>query len=188
VFAALLALDYMHMFEFVTSMSTSASAKQPVALLGNWLPGVTNGVFDALAYAAVVTATIYFVSNTLARRLANGESSGMYWVALIVGSVLSALANAGTMFANATGKFLISPELLGPVAAVLGGIVTFGLLMFASMVSWDLREKMLRTRARQEAAERTRTEEERKAKFTPKRYRRGDNMIDFPGDEGAVNE
>jgi hypothetical protein len=97
-----MAIDEMHnKYPFVLVLTTHDHA--PVVLIGQLFPGVTNGQFDALTYAVMVPATIYFVSNTLARRLAREQSAGMFWSAPAVGTALSALANAGTMFAAATG-------------------------------------------------------------------------------------
>src|SRR5258706_7369509 len=142
VFVALLALDFKHIYSFVLELTTHDHA--PVVLIGQLLPGVTNGQFDALTYAAMVPATIYFVSNTLARRLAREQSAGMFWTALVVGTALSALANAGTMFAAATGWSLVWGALAGPASALIGGMVTLGLLMFASMDSWDAKGRVLK--------------------------------------------
>jgi len=158
VFVALLALDFKHIYSFVLGLTTHDHA--PVVLIGQLLPGVTNGQFDALTYAAMVPATIYFVSNTLARRLAREQSAGMFWTALVVGTALSALANAGTMFAAATGWSLVWGAMAGPASALIGGMVTLGLLMFASMDSWDAKERVLKgrnTRRKHEAEGQVRT-------------------------------
>jgi hypothetical protein len=179
VFLALLALDYQHTYEFILAHETGTQAHELVPIFGplfNWaaMP-MTNGVFDAHAYAFVVTATIFFMSNTLAHRLSRNNASWMYWAAMGVGVLLSGLTNAGTMFFAATGTDLIPSALIGPVAATLGGVVTAGLLMFASMDAWDLKaryEKTMATRAKNRAArDELAKARERKEKFTPNKYK-----------------
>ena len=179
VFLALLALDYQHTYEFVLSYQTGAQAGEAVPIFGPLLAhagiSLSNGVFDAHAYAFTITATIYFMSNTLAKRLSRNHPALMYYTAMGVGVLVSALTNAGTMFYGATGERIIPAMAVGVTMAALGGIVTAGLVMFASMDAWDLKaryEKSMATRARNRAqrdevaARRTRQE-----KFTPKVYR-----------------
>lgn len=149
VFMALLLLDFKHTFEFVAALTLHDKA--PVVLIGQWLPNVTNGQFDAITYAAMVPATILFVSNTLASRLAHGDKTGTYWLAMTVGTGLSAVTNAGTMFYAATGTAIIPGWLIGIASAAIGGIVTLGLLMFSSMSSWDKRERLMRDRVKRSA-------------------------------------
>lgn len=179
VFLLLLALDFQHTYEFILAHETNVQAHELVPLFGplfNWaaIP-MTNGVFDALAYAGVVTATIFFMSNTLAHRLSRSFPSRMYWAAMVVGVALSALTNAGTMFYAATSTDLIPTPLVGPTAAILGGVVTGGLLMFASMDAWDLKariEKGRATRAKNRAAaDELAAVRERKEKYTPNKYK-----------------
>lgn len=179
VFVALLALDFQHTYEFILSLSNNAQAHELVPLFGplfNWaMIPMTNGVFDALAYAFMVTATIYFVSNTLAKRMAHNHTGWMLPLALVVGVALSALTNAGTMFYAATGAMLIPTALIGVTAATLGGVITAGLLMFASMDAWDMKariEKSAKTRARHQA-ERDELAKARARKdlYTPKKYK-----------------
>lgn len=178
-FLILLALDFKHTYEFVNAMSTAPQTREPVVLFGPIFEYVgiplTNGVFDSLAYAFIVTATIYFMSNTLAKRLAHSHKSFSYWTAMVVGVLLSALTNAGTMFLGATGTGLIPWAYLGLTAALLGGVVTAGLFMFASMDAWDMKarvQKSAKTReTNRQARDRARFEAERTAKYTPKKYR-----------------
>jgi hypothetical protein len=178
-FAILLALDFKHTYEFVNHMQTAAQTREPVVLFGPIFTSLgiplTNGIFDSLSYAFIVTATIFFMSNTLAKRLAHNHRSWSYWMAMIVGVGLSALTNAGTMFLGATGTSLIPLTLLGLTAAILGGVVTGGLFMFASMDAWDMKarvQKAADTRKRNRAhADMAEMEKLRRQKYTPAKYR-----------------
>lgn len=178
-FIALLALDFQHTYEFILSLSSGKQASELVPIFGgvfSWAGvSMTNGVFDALAYAGMITATIFFMSNTLAKRLAHNHPSLMYYAAMVVAVLVSALTNAGTMFYGATGSLIIPAFLLGPTAATLGGIITAGLLMFASMDAWDMKarvQKAAATRQRNQAARDVeRMAQLRKEKFTPAKYK-----------------
>lgn len=177
-FVILLALDFKHTYEFVNAMSTAPQTREPVVLFGPLFEYVgiplTNGIFDSLAYAFIVTATIFFMSNTLAKRLSHNHKSYSYWAAMVVGVLLSALTNAGTMFLGATGTGLIPWAWLGLTAALLGGVVTAGLFMFASMDAWDMKARVQKSAKTREAnrakADITEMERLRKAKYTPKKY------------------
>lgn len=180
VFVALLALDYQHTYEFILSMSPGAQANEPVPIFGPLLSNVgmslTNGVFDAHAYAFTITATIFFMSNTLAKRLSHNHPSLTYYLALGVGTLVSALTNAGTMYYGATGALLIPAAFVGLTMALLGGIVTAGLLMFASMDAWDMKARIQKAAATRERNKQTRDiqrmAELRREKFTPKAHRK----------------
>jgi hypothetical protein len=173
-FICLLALDFKHTFEFVDALSVAKQAQEPVVLFGPLLAhlGITvsNGVFDALAYAAMVTATIFFMSNTLAHRLARGNPSVTYWLSMLVGVALSFLTNAGTLFLAATGLSLIPGALIGLTAGLMGGIVTLGLFMFASMDAWDMKHRVDTARTKKEKRAAELTKEQRRLKYTPKKH------------------
>lgn len=174
IFICLLALDFKHTFEFVNVMAVSSEAHQPVILFGPLLDylgiPLTNGTFDAMAYAFTVTATIYFMSNTLAKRLAHNHRSLSFWIAMSVGVGLSALTNGGIMYLASTGVNLIPAAEVGLAGAVLGALVTGGLLMFASMDAWDMKSRIQKAAKTRERNQLARAEEARRAKHTPKKY------------------
>jgi hypothetical protein len=183
VFLCLLALDYQHTYEFVLSLSSGAQAHEQVPIFGPLLANfgvqITNGVFDAHAYAFTITATIFFMSNTLAKRLAHNHPSWTYYLALGTGVAVSALTNAGTMFYGATNTMLVPAALIGAVAAALGGIITAGLLMFASMDAWDMKARIEKGRATRLHNQQQRVISMQRSKYTPKKYRK-------PGEEIAA--
>jgi len=67
----------------------------------------------------------------------------MLWV------LLSNLAGAETMCMNAVGSFLIEQAWVGSIAANLGGVLTFGLVLFASMDSCDHKHRLALLRSLQ---------------------------------------
>ena len=177
-FVLLLALDFQHTYEFILSLSTGKQANDYVPIFGGLfqMAGIpmTNGVFDALAYAGVITATIFFMSNTLAKRLSHNHPSLTYFFAMGVATGVSILTNAGTMYYGATGSLIIPTAYLGQTAALLGGIITAGLVMFASMDAWDMKARVQKSAKTREAnrakADITEMERLRRAKYTPKKY------------------
>lgn len=177
-FMVLLALDYKHTYEFVISTQTGAQARELVPLFGplfDWAAvPMSNGVFDALGYAFIVTAVIYFMSNTLAKRLSHNHPSWTYYLALSVGVGISALTNAGTMYYGATGTLIVPAEYIGLVAALLGGVVTAGLFMFASMDAWDMKARVQKAAAtrKRKSEDADELERQRKLKYTPKAKRK----------------
>lgn len=183
-FVALLALDFQHTYEFILSLSNNAQSHEPVPLFGTILGSIgipmTNGVFDALAYAFMVTATIYFMSNTLAKRLSHNHPSTLYVVAMMTAVGLSVLTNAGTMYYGAEGSLIIPTIAIGWVAAGLGGVITAGLLMFASMDAWDMKarvEKATKTREKNRAKrDQDELTQKRKSKYTPHKYKGEDSQ------------
>lgn len=176
VFVALLLLDFQHTYEFVIAHQTGTQATEMVPLFGplfTWasIP-MTNGVFDGLAYAFTITALIFFMSNTLAKRLTHNHPSKMYWAAMVVAILVSALTNAGTMYYGSTGASLIPDWLAGGTMASLGLIVTFGLLMFASMDAWEMKARIEKGRATRQRNHQQKVIEMSRSKFTPKKYRK----------------
>lgn len=176
VFVALLLLDFQHTYEFVIAHQTGAQASEMVPLFGPLFSLVaipmTNGVFDALAYAFTITALIFFMSNTLAKRLAHNHSSRMYWAAMVVAILVSALTNAGTMYYGSTGQSILPDFLAGGTMAVLGLIVTFGLLMFASMDAWEMKARIEKGRATRLRNQQQKVISMDRSKYTPKKYRK----------------
>ena len=178
-FLALLMLDFQHTYEFILSLSSGTQAHELVPLFGplfDWMAiPMTNGVFDALAYAYMVTATIYFTSNTIAKRLSHNHPVKLLTTALVVGTALSALTNAGTMYYGATSQMIIPAALVGPTAALLGGVITCGLLMFASMDAWDMKARIEKGRATRARNQQTRDEvaaaRAKREKYTPKKFK-----------------
>lgn len=140
IFLCWLVLDFKHIFQTVAVMSHASVGAQgsTLILFGQWLPGITNATFDSFAYAFNITALIFLMTGTLARRIVRRQSTWMYWSALLVATLISAFANAGVFFQAATGDFLVAESLVGVVSASLGGVITLGLLMFSSMDSMDM--------------------------------------------------
>lgn len=178
-FLVLLALDFQHTYEYMLALQTGPQASEAVPLFGSLFQHLdipmTNGVFDAMAYAFMVTATIFFASNIWAKQLTHNHKGWMMPTAMVVGVLISALTNAGTMYYAATGTALIPLVFVGITAAVLGGVVTGGLLMFASMDAWEMKariEKGRITRAKNRAAaDELAAARDRKAKYTPNKYK-----------------
>jgi hypothetical protein len=173
VFIVWLALDFKHIFQFVARMTDPAAVKQTssVILAGQWLPGVTNGTFDALGYAFCGTSILFVVSNLIIRRQLKHQAVWLFWIAFLVFTCISALANGGTLFWGATGAFLVPTWAIGPVAFGIGAVITGGLLLFATMDGLDTRERVMKARATKERNRVKKLEEERRMKHTPKQYR-----------------
>ena len=95
-------------------------------------------MFDAFAYACFVSAFIYFMSNTIVKRMVRHQSTWALWISMFIDVCLSALSGGSVLFSGATHSLFIGYEWAGPVSFALGSILTFGLLMFASMESVDL--------------------------------------------------
>lgn len=176
VFLALLALDFQHTYEFILAHQTASQAQEMVVLFGPFFNAIhipmTNGVFDALAYAFTITALIFFMSNTLAKRLAHNHPSKMYWAAMVVAILVSALTNAGTMYYGSTGASIIPDGAIGATMATLGLIVTFGLLMFASMDAWEMKARIEKGRATRLRNQQQKVIDMSRAKYIPKKYRK----------------
>jgi len=75
------------------------------------------------------------------------------------------------LFSGATHSLFIGHEWAGPVSFALGSILTFGLLMFASMESVDLAVRVEKGRRTRERNQQLRDKDERRAKYTPHKYR-----------------
>lgn len=144
IFLCWLVLDFKHIFQTVAVMSHASVGAQgsTLILFGQWLPGITNATFDAFAYAFNITALIFLMTGVLARRIVRHQSTWMYVTALVVATLISAFANAGTFFQATTGVFIVPEVFLGPVATTLGTVITGGLLMFSSMDSMDMVHRM----------------------------------------------
>jgi len=150
ILICLYALDATNLYRFVFTMMSAKARSEPAAYFGFTFP-TTVAIFDSTAYALFITLTLYFMSNTLAHRLADRYRSIHYWAALVVGVGISALANAGAMFLDVTDVTL--PAEIGawgpPLALALGAVVTFGLLFYVVMDSWDIFQKKEDARKRE---------------------------------------
>jgi len=172
VFIVLLMLDASNLFRFVyTGMTAHTRVEQMVLPFGIPIP-MSVGVFDATAYALIVTPTIYFLSDLVAQRKAHSEPNGLYWTALISGSLLSGLANGGALYLDFNDLTLL--QFIGDktwIPIVLGVTVMLGLLFYASMEGWDLTRKIKAKRAEQDAKLAEVQDAARRWVSTPNKYK-----------------
>lgn len=135
-------LDATNVYRFIYTGMSAQTRAEYAQYFGITFP-ITTAVVDATAYAGFITLTLYFMSNTLAHRLADRHPSWNYWVALGIGTAISAICNAGSLFLD-TADISITALLQGwggLLMAALGAVITFGLLFYVVMDAWDLKVK-----------------------------------------------
>jgi hypothetical protein len=119
----------------------------------------------------MITSLLFFLTNTVVKRASHGQKWGWFMAALIVGTIISGLANADVMSRQWVYSFLQGNGIASPVQALIGLVVTGGLILFAGMDSFDERSKLEKSRATRAKNKAAREEAARKAKFTPKAKR-----------------
>jgi uncharacterized membrane protein len=145
------AVDSTNFYRFLYTVMSPHARSEPMSAFGITIPW-SVATFESTALGWSATLTIYFISNTLADRLARRFPVSTYWLAMIVGCALSALANGGALFYDVNDLTLV--QVFGGLYVVpifLGVVIMFGLLFYASMDAWDKKRKIEEDRARKEA-------------------------------------
>jgi hypothetical protein len=182
IMVLLFLIDAEHIYQFMLLTVDPRVANLPADFFGIPVPLFTRGRLDAVEYGLAFTSMMFFAGNAALQRMIRNYDSKLYWIVQVVAAIVSGVANAGARyFLSSTHILLILNDTFWtPIA--MGMLVTLGLLIFAPMEAFELKQRIDRGRqtiARKSddmtnqirAVSKEEADFQRRLKHTPKQYR-----------------